>query len=91
MHAIVLRIDPFTGLTAKLSYSGLKLSAWAERYELEHYGTLQVPSRAVRRAERATFQAAVDEEMVNFQPTPGATPAQARKQRGRARKQTRKP
>ena len=68
VHTMTCRVHPYTGLAAKLSHSKKKLQKWAEDYERRH-GGIQVPARVERRKERAAFEAAVAEEMKDFEPT----------------------
>ena len=68
VHTMTCRVHPYTGLAATLSHSQKKLQNWAEDYERRH-GGIQVPARVERRKERAAFEAAVAEEMKDFEPT----------------------
>ena len=79
VHTMTCRVHPYTGLAAKLSHSQTKLQAWAEDYEYRHFG-IQVPARVERRKERAAFEAAVAEEMKDFEPTARTLREQQRQQ-----------
>ena len=50
-HVVFCRIDPETGKAAKLSYSGMRLSSWAERWERKHDG-IRIENRVARRKVR---------------------------------------
>ena len=79
VHTMTCRVHPYTGLAAKLSHSKKKLQNWAEDYESRH-GGIQVPARVERRKERAAFEAAVAEEMKDFEPTARTLREQQRQQ-----------
>ena len=79
VHTMTCRVHPYTGLAARLSHSQTKLQAWAEDYEYRHSG-IQVPARVERRKERAAFEAAVAEEMKDFEPTARTLREQQRQQ-----------
>ena len=85
VHVIGCRVHPDTGRTNAMSYSGQKLSAWAEKYERQH-GGIVIPTRVERSRQRAEFRAAVDELMRDFEPPAGLSPtAQAREHAGARR------
>ena len=67
VHVIGCRVHPETGRTNAMSYSGHKLSAWAEKYERQH-GGIVIPARVERSRQRAEFRTAVDEQMRDFEP-----------------------
>ena len=84
VHTMTCRVHPYTGLAAKLSHSQKKLQTWSEDYERRH-GGIQVPARVERRKERAAFEAAVAEEMKDFEPT-ARTLWQQQRQQAEARR-----
>ena len=85
VHVIGCRVHPETGRTNAMSYSGVKLSAWAEKYEREH-GGIVIPTRVERSHQRTEFGAAVDRLMRDFKPPADLSPtAQARERAGARR------
>ena len=73
VHVIGCRVHPETGRTNAMSYSGVKLSAWAEKYEREH-GGIVIPTRVERSHQRTEFGAAVDRLMRDFKPPADLSP-----------------
>ncbi|MCY4506545.1 MAG: relaxase/mobilization nuclease domain-containing protein, partial [Acidobacteria bacterium] len=60
VHVVFSRIDPNTGKAAKLSYSGMRLSSWAERWERKH-GGIRIENRVARREVREHNKRVIEE------------------------------
>lgn len=73
VHVIVNRVDPETGKMATLSKDHIKLSKWAEQWELEH-GGIQCEQRVENNKKR-------EQEFVKHEPSHTREEWQAEKQR----------
>lgn len=90
VHAIACKINGDTGRANNLKFSHQMLSAWALDWERSH-GGIQIQTRVTRTAERAEFNAAVNDEMDEIRRTDNAGQAddqvgQPLTRRGQSRK-----
>ena len=60
VHVVFCRVDPETGKVAKLSHSGTRLSAWAEKWERKH-GKIRIENRVARRKVREHNKRVIEE------------------------------
>ena len=84
VHVIACRVAE-TGRTNAMGRSGVKLSAWAEKYEREH-GGIVIPTRVERSRQRAEFRTKVDKLMQDFSPPADLSPTAQARERAGARK-----